>query len=207
MYRDLLNTSKWMAWTAIILCTLATLIAYFAVEDLEDLTLPLLVGGVLVWVLSVVWFLWGWLKNANVENNEGKGISASSYILAFLPLCYCYLMVTDEARTKITVVIENESRPLHSVKIYGSGTIFLKPDTMTLPGIAKGDQIKYKNKAATSPHMQGEIILEGFAGKQKIKKRIAGPFSIHPMRLQQDWKVVINENFLDSGGMGRQAPQ
>jgi hypothetical protein len=52
--------------------------------------------------------------------------------------------------------------------------------------------------------MQGEITLEGFAGKQKIKKRIAGPFSIHPMRLQQDWKVVINENFLNSSGMQNQ---
>lgn len=204
IYWDLLKTSKWMAWVAIILCSLATIIAYFGLELLEDLTFPLLVCGIMSWVLSVIWFLWGWLRNANEENNEGKGISASSYILAFLPLCYCYLMVTDEARTKITVVIINESMPLHSVKIYGSGTIFLKPDTMTLPGIAKGDVIKYKNKAATAPHMQGEITLEGFAGKQKIKKRIAGPFSIHPMRLQQDWKVVINENFLNSSGMQNQ---
>ncbi len=190
-----------MAWGAIIFCSLATLIAYFGLDLLEDLTFPFLVIGVFLWVLSVIWFLWGWLKNANEENNEGKGISASSYILAFLPLCYCYLMATDEARTKITVLIENESRPLHSVKIYGSGTIFLKPDTMNLPGIAKGDKIKYKNKASTSPHMSGEIILEGFAGKQKLKKRVAGPFSINPMRLQQDWKVVINENFLDTSGM------
>jgi hypothetical protein len=190
-----------MAWGAIIFCSLATLIAYYSISLFEDLTFPFLVIGIFLWVMSVIWFLWGWLKNANEENNEGKGISASSYILAFLPLSYCYLMVTDEARTKIKVVIVNESQPLHSIKIYGSGTIFLKPDTLKLPGIAQNETIEYKNKAATSPHMTGEIVLEGFLGKQKFRKKIAGPFSINPMRLQQDWKVVINENFLNSAGL------
>ena len=198
MNLDLLKVSRWMALIAIALCSIATIIAYFSVEFLDDLTMPLLVVGIFVWVLAVIWFLWGWLKNANDEGNERKGVSASSYILAFLPLCYCFLMATDEARTKIKVKIENQYKPLHSIKIYGSGTIFLKPDTLKLGGLGIGDKSEYTVKASTSPHMRGDIFFEGFLGDRKIKKKIAGPFSIHPMNINTRWKVLITESFLDS---------
>ncbi len=196
--QDLLKVSRWMALTAIFLCSIATVIAYFSIDFFEDLTIPLLVVGIFIWALSVIWFLWGWLKNANDDKNELKGVSASSYILAFLPLCYCFLMATDEARTKIEVKVENKFKPIHSIKIYGSGTIFLKPDTLKIVGLAVGEKAEYEVKAATSPHMIGEIFMECFLGKQKIKKRIAGPFSIQPMNIKPDWAVTINEAYFDS---------
>jgi hypothetical protein len=196
IFGDLLKISRWMALGAIFLCSLATIIAYFSISFLEDLTLPLLIIGVFLWLLSVIWFLWGWLRNANEEANERKGVSASSYILAFLPLCYCYLMATDEARTKITVDISNEAVPIHSVKVFGSGSIFLNPDTLKLPGLAKGEKIEYKVKASTSPGMKGNIQMSFFIGEEKFSRKIAGPFSIEPMNLKQDWYVEINDEFL-----------
>lgn len=186
-----------MALGAIFLCSVATIIAYFSVSILEDLTLPLLIIGVFLWVLSVIWFLWGWLRNANDESNERKGVSASSYILAFLPLCYCYLMATDEARTKITVTLTNNARPVHSVKIFGAGSIFLKPDTLKLPGLAKGDKVTYKIKATTSPGMKGHIQMTYFEGERKMTKQIAGPFSIQPMNLKQTWDTELKEEDLN----------
>jgi len=193
---DLLKVSKWLALTAILFCCLATLIAYFQVLKLEIIMIPLLGIGIFIWVLAVVWFLWGWLKNANEVGNERKGISASSYILAFLPICYCFLLATDESRTKVTVDIVNNFKPLHSIKIYGNGTIFLKPDTLQVAGLALGESISYSAKAATAPHMKGEITMEGFLGEKKFKKQVAGPFSIKPMNLQTYWEFKIDENIL-----------
>lgn len=194
IFGDLLKFSKRMALGAIFLCSIATLIAYYSIEALEGITVPLLVFGVFLWVMSVVWFLWGWLKNANEESNEGKGVSASSYILAFLPICYCYLMATDESRTKVSVKITNESGPVHSVKVFGSGSIFLNPDTLKLPGLAKGESATYELKAATAPGMKGDVQMIFFRGDNKIIQRIAGPFSIQPMNLKQDWTFVISES-------------
>jgi hypothetical protein len=194
---DLLKASKWMALFAIVFCSIATLIAYFSISSLEFIMIPLLGIGIFIWVLSVVWFLWGWLKNADEVGNERKGVVASSYILAFLPLCYCFLLATDESRTKITVDVLNEFKPIHSVKIYGSGTIFLKPDTLKLAGLASGERARYLVKAATAPHMRGEVIMEGFLGDKKFKKQIAGPFSIEPMDLKTNWDFRIKEDILN----------
>lgn len=194
--KDLLRVSRWMALGAIALCSIATVIAYFSIESVSFLTTPILGLGIFLWVLSVVWFMWGWLKNANLEGNERQGISASSYILAFLPLSYCYLLATDEARTKITVHVENRLKPMHSIKIYGGGSIFLNPDTLKLAGLGVGESSVYEVKASTHPNMQGTILMEGFIGKEKFKKDIAGPFSINPMKLQQDWDVVLDADFL-----------
>jgi hypothetical protein len=193
IFGDLLKISKWMAILALLLCTLATAIAYFSLSLLEPLVLPLMVIGVFVWVLSAIWFLWGWLKTANEESSERKGVSASSYILAFLPVCYCFLMATDEARTKISVSVRNEWAPVYSVKVYATGTIFLKNDTLKLAGLAKGESLEYENKASTSPHMRGDIRMSFFRDNKKYIRRVAGPFSINPMALKQDWEYVLNE--------------
>jgi hypothetical protein len=198
LFGDLLRISKWMAIGAIFFCSLATIIAYYNLEILEGLTLPLLVIGVFLWSLSVVWFLWGWLKNANEESNEKKGVAASSYILAFLPICYCYLMATDEARTKIRVKITNVQSPIHSVKIYPSGSIFLNSnDTLKLPGLGKGESVEYITKASTTPGMEGDIKITFFIGKDRFARRVAGPFSIQPMNLKQEWEVRISEDWIN----------
>jgi len=196
IFGDLLKFSRLMAIAAIGFCSLATLIAYFSIDILEGITKPLMVFGIFVWVLSVIWFLWGWLRNANDESNESKGVNATSYILAFLPLCYCFLMATDDARTKISVTITNEGKPVHSVKVYGTGSIFLNQDTLKLPGMANGDVANFKIKASIDPQhkMEGEIILECFLGAEKRIRRIAGPFSNSgTWELKQDWTVGIKE--------------
>ena len=193
-----LSTSRKMAIAAIILCTLATIIALFRDSWAEPITIPLLVIGVGLWLLSVVWFLWGWLKNASDENNERRGVSASSYILAFLPICYCYLLATDETRTKVEIVIHNRSSGnIDNIKVYGTGTIFLKPDTLKLLGLAVGDKASYYVKASTSPHMKGAVKMEASLKGRFMSKEIAGPFSIMPMNLDQDWKVEIDDSFFD----------
>jgi hypothetical protein len=197
LFGDLLRISKWMAIGAIFFCSFATIIAYFSLEILEGLTIPLLVIGVFLWALSVVWFMWGWLKNANEESNEKKGVAASSYILAFLPICYCYLMATDEARTKIRVKISNVHQPMHSVKIYSSGSIFLNAnDTLRLPGLGKGESVEYVTKASTTPGMIGDIKMSFFIGEERYLRRVAGPFSIQPMNLKQDWEVRISDDWI-----------
>ena len=196
MFGDLLKISRWMAIAAMVFCALATIIAYFSVDILEGLTKPLMVMGIFVWVLSVIWFLWGWLRNANDDSNERKGVSATSYILAFLPLCYCFLMATDEARTKISVEVSNEGDPVHSVKMYGKGSIFLNQDTLKLPGLASGEVATYKIKASIDPQrrMDGEIMMEYFLGAEKKTRRIAGPFSNSGQwELKQDWNVSFSE--------------
>ncbi len=141
-------------------------------------------------------FYWGWLRNANDESNERKGVSASSYILAFLPLCYCYLLATDEARTKISVTVTNNAKPVHSVKIFATGNIFLNPDTLKLAGLAKGEEVTYTVKASTVPGSKGQIQMTFFSGTRKIAKQIAGPFSIQPMNLKQDWDTEIQDSDL-----------
>ena len=196
LFGDLLKISKWMALGAIFLCSLSTLIAYFSIEFIEGLTVPLLVVGVFLWVLSVIWFLWGWLKNANEESNERKGISASSYILIFLPICYGYLLATDKARTKVSVSISTSIGPLHSIKVFGTGSIFLDPDTNFFVGLTEGKPIIYKNNVSTAPHMKGDIQIIFYKGPKKYTKRVAGPFSINPMNLKQDWAINISEEFL-----------
>lgn len=201
MFKDLLQNSKWMAISAIICAALATMIAYFQIHILEWLLMPLMILGVLLWLFSVIWFLWGWLKNANVTGNERRGISASSYILAFLPLSYIFLMATDESRTRIKVLVKNESLEIHSLKIYSSGTIFLTHDTLRMASLPRGQEISFTAKAATAPHMKGEILLEGVLNNQKLKRRIAGPFSIQPLRLKQDWKVVLDDAFLQNSNL------
>ena len=191
-----LATSRKMAIAAILLCTMATIIALFPNSWAEPITLPLLVIGVGLWLLSVIWFLWGWLRNASDERNERRGISASSYILAFLPLCYCYLLATDEARTKVEIVIHNNSSAnIDNIRVYGTGTIFLKPDTLKLMGLAIKDKASYTVKASTSPYMKGAIQMEATIHDQPVSREIAGPFSINPMNLKQDWRVEIDDAF------------
>ena len=197
MFGDLLKISRWLALGAILFCSIATLIAYFNVDILEALTKPLMGIGIFLWVLAVVWFMWGWLRNANEDSNEGKGVLASSYILIFLPLCYCFLMATDDARTKISIDISNEGKPVHSVKIFGSGNIFLNQDTMQLPGLAKGETQTYKIKASIDPQrlLEGEVKMEYFIGSDKKIVRIAGPFRTSGQwELKQDWKYSLNES-------------
>lgn len=196
MFGDLLKISKWMAIVAMCFCALATMIAYFSVDILEGLTKPFLFTGIFVWVLSVIWFMWGWLRNANEDSNERKGVAATSYILAFLPLCYCFLMATDEARTKISIELTNEGEPIHSVKIFGQGTIFLHQDTLKLPGLAKGETITYKIKASIDPQhrMEGDVVMHYFSGKEKKIKRIAGPFrNSGQWELKQEWHCSVTE--------------
>lgn len=193
LFGDLLKYSKWMAIWSLLLCGMATIIAYYQIEALGMLTLPLMIIGAFIWLLSVVWFLWGWLKNANHDSSEKKGVVASSYILAFLPVCYCFLMATDNARTKITVRITNEGAPVHSVKVYPSGSIFLsKTDTLTSTGLGKGESIEFSTKAATVPGSRGEIRMEYTRGSQKFNKQVAGPFSIEPLNMKQNWETKID---------------
>jgi hypothetical protein len=92
------------------------------------------------------------------------------------------------------VKVTNESGPVHSVKVFGSGSIFLNPDTLKLVGLAKGESLTYKLKAATAPGMKGEVKMIFYRGEEKVTQQIAGPFSIEPMNLKQDWKFVISES-------------
>lgn len=196
MFGDLLKVSRLLAIGAIVFCSLATIIAYFSLNLLEGLTKPFMGMGILLWVLSVVWFLWGWLRNANDESNEGKGVVASTYILLFLPLSYCFLMATDESRTKIIVEISNDGKPVHSVIIYGKGNIFLNQDSLKLPGLAKGEMQEFRIKASVDPQhrMEGEVRMDYFLGKEKKSVRIAGPFSSSGQwELRQDWQYRLNE--------------
>lgn len=196
MKGDLLKISRIMAILAILLCGSATLIAYFAIQKLEFAVIPLLGLGILTWVLSVSWFLWGWLKNANESGNERRGISASSYILAFIPLCYCFLMATDDSRTKILVKIYNQDETIGPVMIYGEGTIFLNQDTMRREILTKGEILAFNIKAITAPGVRGVIVMEGIANGKHFKKQIAGPFTINPMNIQTKWRVDIDPGFL-----------
>ena len=197
MFGDLLKISRWLALGAIFFCALATVIAYFSLLWLEPLMKPFMGIGIFLWVLSVVWFLWGWLRNANEESNEGKGVWASTYILLFLPLCYCFLMATDEARTKITVQIANQGEPVHSVKIYGNGSIFLNQDTLKLPGLTRNEGKEYRIKASIDPNrsMEGEILMEYYLGNEKKIIRVAGPFKTSQQwELKQDWEFELKES-------------
>jgi hypothetical protein len=196
MFGDLLKISRWLALGAIFFCAMATLIAYFSLDILEVLIKPLMGTGVFLWVLSVIWFLWGWLRNANDESNEGKGVWASTYILLFLPLCYCFLMATDDARTKITVQISNHGEPVHSVKIFGKGNIFLNQDTLKLAGLAREEETNYRIKASIDPNriLEGEILMEYFSGPEKKLIRVAGPFKTSPQwELKQEWSFELKE--------------
>lgn len=195
MNKDLLKISKIMAVFAIFFAAIATLIAYFSISSVDFLITPIIVLAVFVWVLSVAWFLWGWLKNANVSGNEGKGINASTFILAFLPLCYCFLMATDDSRTKVKVKVLNEFAPISAIRVYGSGSIFLNQDTLKLAGLTKGEYLVYNIKAATAPGMRGAIVMEGVVDGKPFSKEIAGPFTINPMNITTDWKVVIGPDF------------
>lgn len=190
-----MKISRWMAILAILLCGGATIIAYFAVQKLDFAVIPLLGLGIFLWVLSVAWFLWGWLKNANDKGNERRGISASSYILAFIPICYCFLMATDDSRTKILVKIYNQDERIGPVLIYGEGSIFLNQDTMRRASIEKGEILAFNIKATTAPGMRGFVVMEGTANGRTFKKQIAGPFTINPMNIQTKWRVDIEPGF------------
>lgn len=185
-----------MAIGAIVLSALATLIAFYNVESISFIIFPLIITAIVVWVGSVVWFLWGWLKNANLSGNERQGISSSSYILAFLPLCYCFLMVTDESRTRISVRITNGEQELYQVRIFGDGSIFLNQDTMYLDTMGKGEVRVFQVKASTGPGMRGNIVLEAENNGKPVRKILAGPFTINPMNIDTDWRVTLDEAFL-----------
>jgi hypothetical protein len=42
--------------------------------------------------------------------------------------------------------------------------------------------------------MKGDVQMIFFRGEEKVLQRIAGPFSIQPMNLKQDWNFVITES-------------
>jgi hypothetical protein len=196
VHGDLLKTSRWLAIGAIGFASLATIIAYFSIVSIEVMTRPFMGIGVLLWVLSVIWFMWGWLRNANEDSNEGKGVVASTYILIFLPLCYCFLMATDEARTRISIKVRNDWKPVHSVKIYGKGSLFLNQDTLKLPGLAKSEETEYYIKASINPdrQLEGEVVMEYFQGAAKKSVVIAGPFKTSGQwELRQNWEFSLSE--------------
>jgi hypothetical protein len=88
--------------------------------------------------------------------------------------------------------------PIHSVKIYPSGSIFLNSnDTLKLPGLGKGESVEYITKASTTPGMEGDIKITFFIGKDRFARRVAGPFSIQPMNLKQEWEVRISEDWIN----------
>lgn len=196
MNQNQLSISRFMAIAAIFFSGLATCIAYFK-WDMFDFTIyPIIIFSVFLWICSVVWFLWGWLKNANLTGNERQGISSSSYILAFLPICYIFLMVTDESRTRVSVEITNGDQELTHVRIFGEGSIFLNQDTLSLDTLGEKAHLVYHVKAATAPGMRGNIILECKMGPKFVRKIIAGPFTNTPSNIQTSWHINLNETLL-----------
>lgn len=196
MNQNQLSISRWMAIAAIFFSGLATCIAYFKWEIFDFAIYPIILLSVFIWFCSVVWFLWGWLKNANLSGNERQGISSSSYILAFLPICYIFLMVTDESRTRVSVEITNGDKEITDVRIFGEGSIFLNQDTLQLDTLGEKAHLVYHAKAATAPGMRGNIILECNLGPKAIRKIIAGPFTNTPSNIQTSWHITLDDSFL-----------
>lgn len=168
-------------------------------RGLSILNMPLLVAGFGCWLAGLILFVSGVLKRPSGKASGKTIVLTVIALVSFFPLGWKYMLSAGKARTTITVQVTNRlETEIATVRIYGSGDIFENTDTFRVERLRPGEQLKYENRAVTKPHRSGEIRMDFGMGEQAYRKTIAGKFTVNPYQLQQNWEVVIDQNFLNS---------
>jgi len=190
--------SKKLAIISITIITVIFLAIISPIKGLSILTGPLMLLGIVLWVTSIIQLIAA-LSNRQGKSDQKKRIVIITIILiiAFIPLGFFYVKISGNIRTTITVNITNTSKYVpNNILIYGAGNIFENPDTLKLNKFNQGEKIEYIISPTTIPHRNGNIRMEFDIDNIHISKVIAGEFSINPYSIQQEWEVIIDNEFI-----------
>jgi len=190
--------SKKLAIISITIITVIFLAIISPIKGLSILTGPLMLLGIVLWVTSIIQLIAA-LSNRQGKSDQKKRIVIITIILiiAFIPLGFFYVKISGNIRTTITVNITNTSKYVpNNILIYGAGNIFENQDTLKLNKFNQGEKIEYIISPTTIPHRNGNIRMEFDIDNIHISKVIAGEFSINPYSIQQEWEVIIDNEFI-----------
>lgn len=118
-------------------------------------------------------------------------------VIGFIPTGILFIGLSEAVITEITVNVMNQSDYLGSdVLIYGTGNIFESSDILKIDNFNIGEKIEYITRPSTAPHRNCFIRMEFDINNKHISKDIAGEFSINPYIIQQNWEIVIDNEFV-----------
>ncbi len=90
---------------------------------------------------------------------------------------------------------------LHNVLIYGAGDLFAGADTLKIDTFRIDQKVHYRINPSTKPQKgggkKGNVMIKCEKDGTTLIKTIAGEFSVYPLNIQQEWEVIINQEFLN----------
>ncbi len=161
-------------------------------------TIIVKVGGGL-WVASIILLIFGLVKQKGKRQHDytNRKAMALLLIISLIPISFFYWKISGIVRKKIVVAVSNDSSTTaKNIKIYGTGSIFEKSDTLRVDFLVRGEHIIYSIMPVTKRNRSGHIVMEFDANDKHITKTIAGEFSTNPYRIQQNWRVIIDNELI-----------
>ncbi|MFN8256946.1 MAG: hypothetical protein U0W24_14720 [Bacteroidales bacterium] len=191
-----IKLSKIFAMVAILIIAVIFLSVISPLKGLSIFTWPLIMIGILLWIISIALFIIGLVVKKPEKTGKTSLILPVFAILCFIPFGIFSIKMSGKVRTQITVNVINESDyEASNILIYGTGNIFEGCDTLKLSKLEKGAKIQYIINPDTGPGRKGFIRMECDFEKEHVAKDIAGEFSINPYQIQQEWIVNIGNDF------------
>jgi hypothetical protein len=197
-----MRISRILAISSILIITVIFVAVISPLKGFGILTPLLLLIGILLWVGSLILLLAGYF-NKHRDRSRGKSLIITLILVAaFIPIGIIYSTISENVRTKITVIITNQSDYIpYNISVYGAGSIFENPDTMKMGRFGKGEQMQYTTWPATKPFRSGYIRMDFDIDGKHISKDIAGEFSINPYFIQQEWEITVDNEFVNYSGI------
>ena len=169
-------------------------------KGLSIATFPVIMTGLGCWIGSVILLFRGLGKRKIQPFSQMTGMAAILLVLAFVPVAYAYMVISGQARTKITVAVSNRSGvDLHRVRVYGSGNYFLPQDTLKMAVLPAGQSLTYVIWPDTKPvkggRPPGNVVMEFDADGEHVVRAVAGAFSGYPSSVQQEWATTVERDW------------
>lgn len=171
-------------------------------KGLSLFTFPLILFGFALWISSVIFLIRGLADLKNESHPRLRLILAILSVIIFLPVGYAYMSISGNVRTRITIDVVNQSgMDLHHVSIYGAGDLFVGEDTLNIETFKTDQKVRYQINPSTQPQKgggkKGNVVMAYEKDGTRSIKTIAGEFSVYPLNIQQEWEVMVNQEFLN----------
>ncbi len=185
-----------LAIIAILIITIVFISIISPFKGLGILTPLSILLGITIWGYSLTLLVSGLKNKENIS--KVRILISTVLIIAFIPIGYLFMKISGQERTKISIVVVNRSdhKPAN-IRIYGIGNIFENTDTLKLKLLNKGESMTYTIRAISKPYRTGYIRMEFDFNNKPISRKIAGKFSINPYDIKQEWRVIIDNSFLN----------
>jgi dipeptide/tripeptide permease len=171
-------------------------------KGLSLFTFPLIMFGIALWISSVIFLIRGLADLKNETYPRTRLFLTIVSVMIFLPVGYAYMSISGIVRTRITIDVVNQlGMDLQNVSIYGAGDLFVGTDTLNIATFKTDQKIRYQINPSTKPQKgggkKGNVVMAYEKDGTRIIKTIAGEFSVYPLNIQQEWEVIINQEFLN----------